>query len=413
MRWTKPARRMATVLLSLGASCGFALAQTGKLAEPKNEAGAARAPADGGKLKLVESTPRDDLDGVVTAVISPDGKFLYTAAWKASTVTVHARDAMTGKLTHKQTILDQESLGGTTAFHLSPDGRWGAAAALQSRTVALFSRDATTGELTQSDLAREGEKEVRLGFPTVAAFSPDAKFVYVLDDTGGDSGQGAVTTLRINAGKLELVATDTGKDGCYAGARGVAMHPSGKTIFVACHRAGTLVVADRDQETGKTSVRQVIKDEEGDVHALAGAMGVVVSREGRFVYVSSGRFEGEDAVSVFQSGADGRLILVQEFLNDKEDLRGFEGGNHLALSRDGLSLYAAATRSGTVACFARSPLSGRLACLATIADVGEGVEGGSLGATSVTVSPDNRFVYVPTEDKKSISVFERDAGQAR
>jgi DNA-binding beta-propeller fold protein YncE len=27
------------------------------------------------------------------------------------------------------------------------------------------------------------------------------------------------------------------------------------------------------------------------------------------------------------------------------------------------------------------------------------------------VSPDNRFVYVPTEDKKSISVFQRDAGR--
>ena len=79
-------------------------------------------------------------------------------------------------------------------------------------------------------------------------------------------------------------------------------------------------------------------------------------------------------------------------------------GNHLGLSHDGLFLYAAGTRSGTVACFGRSPLSGRLAYLDTIPDGGDG---GPLGATSAVVSPDNRFVYVPTEDKKSISVFER------
>lgn len=213
-----------------------------------------------------------------------------------------------------------------------------------------------------------------------------------------------MTTFRIKEGKLEMVASDPGKDGCYAGARGMAMHPSGKTLFVACRTAGTLVVANRDVETGKTTVRQVIKDEEGDVHGLAGVMGVVVSQDGRFVYVSSGRFTGDDAVSAFQAGADGRLILVQEFVNEKEELRGFEGGNHLGLSHDGLFLYAAGTRSGTVACFGRSPLSGRLAYLDTIPDGGDG---GPLGATSAVVSPDNRFVYVPTEDKKSISVFER------
>jgi 6-phosphogluconolactonase (cycloisomerase 2 family) len=364
--------------------------------------------AEESPLKLVESPARDDQDGVVTAVISPDGRFVYAAAWKAATVTVHARDKTTGKLEHKQTISDADLLGGTTSFNVSPDGRFGIAAAFQSKTVVLFTRDNATGELAQSDVARDGDNNVALQFPTVAAFSPDSKFVYVLDDTGpGNGGQGAVTAFRINAGKLALIGSDEGKEGCYAGARGVAMHPSGKILFVACHTAGTLVVADRDLDSGKTTVRQVIRDEEGDVHGLAGAMGVVVSADGRFVYVSSGRFEGDNAVSVFQSGADGRLILVQEFVNDKEELRGFEGGNHLGLSADGLSLFAAGTRSGTLGCFARSPVSGRLAYLDTIPDGGEG---GPLGATSAVVSADNRFVYVPTEDKKSISVFQREAG---
>jgi 6-phosphogluconolactonase (cycloisomerase 2 family) len=371
--------------------------------------GGAPAQTGEGRLKLIESIARDDQDGVVSVAISRDGRFLYAASWKSATLTVHARDARSGKLEHKQSIHDEDALAGGTSFNLSPDGRWGIAAAFQTKTVVLFSRNADSGELTRSDVALDGNQDVQLQFPTVPVFSPDSKFICVLDDSGpGDGGRGAVTTFRIADGKLKLVACDEGKDGCYAGARGLAVHPSGKTLFVACRTAGTLVVADRDVDTGKTNVRQVVKDEDGDVHGLAGAMGVVVSHDGRFVYVCSGRFDGDDAVSVFQSGADGRLILVQEFVNAKEDLRGFEGGNHLALSPDGLSLYAAGTRSGTVACFARSPLSGRLAYLDTVPDGGDG---GPLGATSAVVSPDNRFVYVPTEDKKSISVFQRDAGR--
>jgi hypothetical protein len=30
-----------------------------------------------------------------------------------------------------------------------------------------------------------------------------------------------------------------------------------------------------------------------------------------------------------------------------------------------------------------------------------------LGATGTGISPDGRFVYVPTEDKKTISIFKR------
>jgi 6-phosphogluconolactonase (cycloisomerase 2 family) len=353
-----------------------------------------------GWLKLIESVPQEDLNSVNTAVISPDGKFLYSSSWQPAKLCVFARDAKTGKLAHKQTMADEDFLGGVTSIALSPDGRFALAASFRSKAAALYLRNATTGELSRSDAVRDGEKGVSLQFAVVAAFSPDSRFGYILDDNG------AVVAFRLNDGKLELVDTDQGKDECYAGARGIAFHPDGKTIFVACQTANALVAADRDPETGKTSVRQIVKDEADDVHGLAGAMGVVVSPTGRFVYVASGRFQGDDAVSVFQFTAERRLILVQEFLNGKGEFQGFEGGNHLAISPDGLNVYAAATRSGTVACFRRHPTSGRLTYLETIPDGGEG---GPLGATAAGISPDGKFVYVPTEDKKSISVFERRA----
>jgi 6-phosphogluconolactonase (cycloisomerase 2 family) len=360
-----------------------------------------------GRLKLVESVVREDLNRVVCVAFSPDGLFVYASAWMPPNLTVFARDPKTGKLDHKQTLTD-DALAGATSVAISHDGKLAVAAAFQSKAVALFSRDAKTGQLRQTDIARDGENGVTLAFPVEAAFSPDSRFVYILDDVGPAQG-GAIAAFRVSDSKLVFSSTDEGKDGCYSGARGIAFRPDGKTIFVASDRPGALVAADRDPETGKTRVLQVIKDDIGEVHGLAGAMGVALSPEGRFVYVSAGRFQGDNAVSVFQVGADRSLIFVQEFINDGGELKDFEGGNHLAVSPDGLNVYAAATRSHSIACFRRHPVSGRLTYLETIPDGGDA---GSLGATATGVSPDGKFVYVSTEDEKSISVFARDSGSS-
>lgn len=368
------------------------------------------APDEGGRgrLKLVESVPRDDLTAVVSATISPDGRFLYAASWQEATVTAFARDPQTGRLVHKQTVADGDVLAGATALALSPDGRWAIATAFRSLTAVLFRRDLETGELTRADVARDGEEDVRFRWPIDAAFSPDGKNAYIIDDHGpGEGGRGSVVAFRIADDQLELIGTDEGQEGCYDGARGLAFHPDGRTLFVACRRPGQLVVAGRDELTGRTAVRQVVRDEEGDAHGLAGAMGVAVSPEGRHVYVSAGRFEGDDAVSAFRLTSEGRLAFLQEFRDGAGDLRGFVGGNQIAVSPDGRGVYAGATRSGSVACFHRDPATGKLGYLETLPDGGDG---GDLGAAGIGISPDGRFVYVATEDKRAISVFRRESG---
>jgi 6-phosphogluconolactonase (cycloisomerase 2 family) len=357
-----------------------------------------------GRLKPVEAVVREDLNRVVSVASSPDGRFVYASAWMPASLTVFTRDPKTGKLEHTQTMTGEGDLAGATSLSVSPDGRHAAAAAFQAKTVVLLARNAKTGKLTQSDVVHDGENGLKLAFPIQAAFSPDSRFVYVLDDETG-----AIVAFRISDTKLVLSSVDEGKDGCYSGARGIAFHPDGKTVFVASDRAGTLAVAERDADSGKTHVVQVIKDDEGEVHGLAGAMGVVLSSDGRFVYTSAGRFRGDDAVSVFQVGADRRLIFAQEFINGSGQFQGFEGGNHLAISSDGLNVYAAASRSHSIACFRRHPVTGRLTYLETIPDGGAG---GELGATAASVSPDGKFVYVSTEDQKSSSVFARETGSS-
>jgi 6-phosphogluconolactonase (cycloisomerase 2 family) len=354
-----------------------------------------------GRLTFVDRLVHDDLTGTVTTTISPDGKFIYSAAWSAGKVATLKRDLETGKLSLEQTIGDPDTLAGTTSIAVSPDGKLAVATAFMTRTVVLFQRDPETGRLTISDVARDGTNDVRLGFPIRAAFSPDGRHVYVIDDNEPEGEDGALVGFKFNDGKLELVGRDVGQAHCYSGARGVAIHPDGKTIFVTANRANTLVAADRDPATGKTSVRQVVRDDEGDVHALGGAFGTGVSDDGRFVYVASGRFQGDNSVSAYRLGSDGKLSLVQEVVDPKD----FNGANQLDVSPDGRNLYVAGTKSRTVACFKRDPSTGRVEFLEALPDGGDG---GENGAASVSVSPDGRFVHVATEDGRAVTTFRRE-----
>ena len=98
-----------------------------------------------------------------------------------------------GLLQNKQTIAEPRDLAGVTDIELSADGRLAIAVAFQSRTALLYLRDPQTGELKFSDLARDGENGVRMVFPIQGAFTPDSRFVVVLDDAGeGDDGPGAL-----------------------------------------------------------------------------------------------------------------------------------------------------------------------------------------------------------------------------
>ncbi len=219
-----------------------------------------------GRLKFVQAEPHDELDSVVTATISSDGKFLYAASWKIGALNVYARDLKTGLLENKQTIAEPDDLAGVTDVELSPDGKMAVAVAFRSRTVTLYDRNSETGELKLVDLVRDGEKGVHLSFPVQGAFSPDSRFVAVLDDGGEEDG--AVVSFRVGASKkLELAGIDKGKDGCYAGARGLAFHPGGKTMMVASYRGSALVAADFDAKTGTTRVRQVMRDGQGECAA--------------------------------------------------------------------------------------------------------------------------------------------------
>ena len=366
-----------------------------------------------GKLTYVESITLDDLAGATGNEVSPDGRFLYSAAYRAASIGAFQRDPDTGALSRTQMLTSSHDFAGVTDVRLSRDGRYAVAASCHASTVALFERDPISGELILLDLVREGQDGVEgIRWAVDVAISPYTKFIYVADPRGTlrhdatqDEHPGVITVFRVtNSEKLEWVESFSGEGRCFDNIRGVILHPDGKSLYATCSDANTLVVLDRDQETGKLSVRQIIRDEENGVHGLRGVMTADVSPDGRFVYTVGGMHGGDNAIGTYRLGSDGRLSLVDEIFNGTDRLRQFTGGNEIAVSPDGLSVYASGTMSGSVACFARDVETGRLTTIETIrmsADVP------LLGANCIACSPDGRFVYVTTEFIKGITVFRR------
>ncbi len=356
-----------------------------------------------GQLSFVDAVSAPQLDSVVSVAISADGRFLYAAAYNARAVSVLSRDAESGKLAMVDSLVDPESLDGVTALRLSPDNRYAASAAFRSNAVTLFSRDTETGKLTRLDTKKHGDHpELGLLFAIDAAWSPDSRFVYVIAPSSA-----ALNTFRLADGQsLEFVETRLGQPASMHRARGIALSPDGRFIYVVSELAGSLVVRERDEQSGTSKVFQNIFDEQGEPKGLAGAFFVTTSPEGDYVYVSSGRFRGDDAVSVFRRLEDGRLAIVQELKTETDALSGFTGGNEILVSPDGKNAYAVASGSSSLVSFARDQQTGKLTQLQSLKSGIDGV-GPLAVASGIAISPDGRFVYVAAEGDDSISVFQR------
>jgi 6-phosphogluconolactonase (cycloisomerase 2 family) len=353
-----------------------------------------------GRLKFETAVKREDLQGVNSVEVSADGRYLYATPWQRGAVVVFRREARDGRLKHVQTLADAR-LAGDTGVAFSPSGQYAVAACFNAKTTVLMNCDTNSGELKILHAVRQGEDEVTgLDFPIDAAFSPDGRFVYVLDGI-----EGGIAIFKVGQNKLEWQKYYKGKDGCLAGARGAALSPDGKLMYVAGARANALSVLERDAEKGGLRVKQVLRDEEDGVEGLAGVFGVTCSPDGECIYTTSGRFEGDSAVSVFRRGSDGTLKLVQELIAERDELPGFVGGNRLTLSPDAQQLYVVASRSGAVACFERDAKTGRIKVQEIFR--GGGDKGITSGAAGVAISPDGKYVYVAAEGDATISIYSR------
>jgi uncharacterized repeat protein (TIGR01451 family) len=187
-----------------------------------------------------------------------------------------------------------------------------------------------------------------------------------------------------------------------------------------------LAVFGRDSVSGMLSLNQTIAN--GDVlggatvQGLQGAHDVVVSADGRFIYVAS---QVDDAVAVFSAADNGSGQLQLSFLGAVSDagldqasptpntIDGLNQAVALVLSADNKHLYVVGANDNAVAVFERNVVTGLLTFVEALFDGVNGISGldGPVDviSTPVTGVSDGGQVYVVGANSASIAVFQRNA----
>lgn len=261
---------------------------------------------DTGTLAFVEAefdgaSLANGLLNVRDVVISPDNRFVYTAAYGEDAIGLYLRDLSTGTVTYGS--IAENGVGGVTnmrgpnSMAMSPAGNHLYVASVIDHSVVVFSRDAATGSLTWVETQTDGSNSVtnmQLTFKVL--LSPDGLFLYALgasDDAivqfARDPKYGTLTYVDnyANASGLNQYM-DTPKD--------MAISPDGHHLFVTSAGSSAVTVFRRNLDDGVLIFTEVRRINSGGITTMDGAYGVGISPDGRSVYITG---ENDHSLTIF------------------------------------------------------------------------------------------------------------------
>ena len=309
----------------------------------------------------------------------------------------------------------------------------------QLGSIRGYRRDAATGALTFNNSADDGSEQsygvavdAAGAFVLQAASDPGAQARVAGFSRGADGTLGAKQSCVVET----VLVGCTEVDGI-EGVRQIAVAPSGPGIYAAGSEGGgdgadggtdgdgALVTLKRNAGSGALTQADCLPATDsplvGDACAsgasvatvpLDGVTAVTVSPDGRHVY--AGGFSGLAGFN--------RSTTTGDLAGAIACLRRFSGvfscpaepkiaiTEDIAISPDGTSLYTAA--GGRIVQFSRQPISGALAfveCIAaTAGECTAGAPGLGSSVEGIAVSPDNQTVYVTSRLGDNVRAFRRD-----
>jgi 6-phosphogluconolactonase len=263
-------------------------------------------------------------------ILSPSGRNLYAVNEQTTGgVTAVAVDSP-GKLR----VLNRQPNGGSGPCHLAlvADGKY------------LLSANYGSGDIAVHPVMADGSLGQRTDLVKHAGTAPHAHQV-VQDPTGNyvlavDLGTDSIYTYTIAAGKLTLRSQAKVKAG--AGPRHLAFHSNGRFAYVADELDSTITICQYDGSTGRVTPGAAQSTvPAGSPQNYPGE--VIVSPDGRFVYLTN---RGHNSVAIFaveSGGASLRLVATPSC--------GGDWPRHATLDPTGRLLFVSNQRSNNVTTF--------------------------------------------------------------
>jgi 6-phosphogluconolactonase len=286
--------------------------------------------------------------------ISPNGKYVYAvneiSRQQAGRIVAYTFDAVQGQLK----LINQQSSGSENPCHLSisKDGKWVAAANYTGGSLSIFpvSPDGSLQPFAQHIVhSGKGVNPQRQEKPHVhsAFFSPDEKYL-LTPDLGLDQVSVYRFTRDIKK-PLEDNATISTTPG--VGPRHLDFSPNGKFLYVLEEMGGAVsVFSYRD---GKTVPVQRIFTHPDDYKGQPGSADIHLSPDGKFLYASNRGDENNLAIfSVNQKNGTLRLVGYQS--------TGGIAPRNFMIDPTGRFLLAANMRSNNIVVFRRNTSTGLL-----------------------------------------------------
>ncbi len=338
------------------------------------------------------------LDGIVTVAQSPDGKQVYVSALGANGgLTTFDRDQSTGKLLFNQTAKIASYDLVNLAF--SADAKHLYATTLLDKLVVL-ERDTNTGKLSLKTTISDVPGLVNTFLVTV---STDGKHVYVLSRHSSGSDVLAAFARDANSGELSSIAQyfdNVGDVRGLAKASAMVISPDGKSVYVTSSVANSITLFNRDAATGAVTFAEQLSHATPGVAGLLGASDAQISADGKQVYVTSA---GDNALVAFNRDVvTGRLSLAD--VHDSGKNPALVGAQSIGLGHDGAYIFVAATLSDAISVYKRDMQTAKLTLIEAL--VANAELGGLMGVDSLSVSADGSSLYVAPLAGAVITAFQ-------
>ncbi len=319
-----------------------------------------------GTLEFASAMPPDATSGpygVGDLVVSPNGRFVYVAIDFAGEFGIAClnRNDINGSLTLNSKLLSDDplmrSLLAIVSAVVSPDGKFIYVLGTTSsspliETIVSIAIDPANGGMSA---AQRLNLDVPVVFPFVAPYyqmvvSPDGKNLYA-----AAAGQQGIQIFNVNASSGEVSfdsLVDTRISGANSVIQSLTVSPDGAQLYAADSWTGTLLTLARDTSGGLTMPATARGTSE--IVSLPGITRVVAAPDGAKLYtLSFGQFAGSIArVSAFARDIEtGLPSLLETIVDGLSGSNSIQGNDWPTVSADSANLYLPASMSSSLAVF--------------------------------------------------------------